>query len=67
VLIDGYRRVAALKLCKRDTVIVEHWSLKLTFRRTEMRNPPFFTGAELSVFRLLSMVIRKGHEHERVE
>jgi len=26
VLIDGYRRVAALKLCKRDTVIVEHWS-----------------------------------------
>jgi ParB family chromosome partitioning protein len=28
VLIDGYRRVAALKLCKRDTVIVEHWSLK---------------------------------------
>lgn len=26
VLIDGYRRVAALKLCKRDTVIVERWS-----------------------------------------
>lgn len=26
VLIDGYRRVAALKLCKRDTVMVEHWS-----------------------------------------
>jgi ParB-like chromosome segregation protein Spo0J len=26
VLIDGYRRVAALKLCKRDTVLVEHWS-----------------------------------------
>jgi ParB family chromosome partitioning protein len=25
VLIDGYRRVAALKLCKRDTVIVEQW------------------------------------------
>jgi ParB family chromosome partitioning protein len=28
VLIDGYRRVAALKLCKRDTVLVEHWSCK---------------------------------------
>jgi ParB family transcriptional regulator, chromosome partitioning protein len=26
VLIDGYRRVAALKLCKRDTVLAEHWS-----------------------------------------
>jgi ParB family transcriptional regulator, chromosome partitioning protein len=25
VLIDGYRRVAALKLCKRDTVVVELW------------------------------------------
>ncbi len=28
VLIDGYRRVAALKLCKRDTVLAEHWSCK---------------------------------------
>jgi|MTBAKSStandDraft_2_1061841.scaffolds.fasta_scaffold26181_3 ParB/RepB/Spo0J family partition protein len=26
VLIDGYRRVAALKLCKRDTVLAEQWS-----------------------------------------
>ena len=26
VLIDGYRRVAALKLCKRDTVLAEAWS-----------------------------------------
>jgi ParB family chromosome partitioning protein len=26
VLVDGYRRVAALKLCKRDTVLAEHWS-----------------------------------------
>lgn len=26
VLVDGYRRVAALKLCKRDTVLSEHWS-----------------------------------------
>ncbi len=26
VLIDGYRRVAALKLCKRDTVLAERWS-----------------------------------------
>lgn len=26
VLIDGYRRVAALKLWKRDTVLTEHWS-----------------------------------------
>ncbi len=26
VLVDGYRRVAALKLCKRDTVMAEHWS-----------------------------------------
>ena len=28
MLIDGYRRVAALKLCKRDTVLAEHWSCK---------------------------------------
>jgi ParB/RepB/Spo0J family partition protein len=28
VLIDGYRRVAALKLCKRDTVLAEQWSCK---------------------------------------
>lgn len=28
VLIDGYRRVAALKLCKRDTVLAEHWSCR---------------------------------------
>ena len=26
VLIDGYRRVAALKLCKRDTVLAEQWN-----------------------------------------
>ncbi len=26
VLIDGYRRVAALKLCKRDTVLAERWN-----------------------------------------
>jgi len=28
VLIDGYLRVAALKLCKRDTVLAEHWSCR---------------------------------------
>jgi len=28
VLIDGYRRVAALKLCKRDTVLAESWSCR---------------------------------------
>lgn len=28
VLIDGYRRLAALKLCKRDTVMVEHWNCR---------------------------------------
>lgn len=25
ILIDGYRRVAALKLCRRDTVLAEQW------------------------------------------
>lgn len=28
VLIDGYLRVAVLKLCKRDTVLAEHWSCR---------------------------------------
>ena len=38
VLIDGYRRVAALKLCKQDTVLAECWSC----------------GEDLAVLRILS-------------